>query len=30
MFELQPAFTISEWQRTFAAFAFTPETRSRC
>ena len=28
--ELQPAFTISEWQRTYAAFMCSPETLAMC
>jgi TolB-like protein len=30
MIELQPAFTISEWQRTYAAFMTSPETLAMC
>jgi len=28
--ELQPAFTISEWQRTYAEFMCSPETLAMC
>jgi hypothetical protein len=28
--ELQPAFTIADWQRTYAKFLCSPETLAMC